>query len=209
MALWKHQSAAVWESISGIAKLSPNWPSDITAGADGPGRRYPYLASSQAGVALLETVKQADLPGLGARLAQGLSQGAGWKVPTLLLTGDSDKYVKVQHLPLHRLRPCPATFPLLRGRTTTNTIRQVDLDLGRLMVPRGLHLLDTALYLSTAPGPISLQCSISMQCSVSVLGFAIELSPSIVVRLRAAWQASFRGAGADLDRKARVACFAE
>lgn len=158
-------------------------------------------------MALLETVKQADLPGLGARLAQGLSQGAGWKVPTLLLTGDSDKYVKVQHLPLHRPRPCPATFPLLRGRTTTNTIRKVDL--GRLMVPRGLHLLDTALYLSTAPGPISLHCSISMQCSVSVLGFAIELSPSIVVRLRAAWQASFRGTGADLKRKARVACFAD
>lgn len=57
--------------------------------------RYPYLSSSQAGVSLLETVKKADVAALGARLSDGLSEAAGWKVPTLLLTGDSDKYVKV------------------------------------------------------------------------------------------------------------------
>lgn len=59
------------------------------------GCRYPYLTGSRKGKALMETVKQADLAGLGARLTQGLSEAAGWKVPTLLLTGDSDKYVKV------------------------------------------------------------------------------------------------------------------
>jgi len=56
--------------------------------------RYPYLSSSQAGVALLETVKQAKLPDIGARLTRGLSSGAGWDTPTLLLTGDADKYLK-------------------------------------------------------------------------------------------------------------------
>lgn len=58
--------------------------------------RYPYLSSSQAGVSLLETVKKADVAALGARLSDGLSKAAGWSVPTLLLTGDSDKYVKVR-----------------------------------------------------------------------------------------------------------------
>mmetsp|Transcript_3440 Transcript_3440/g.9967 ORF Transcript_3440/g.9967 Transcript_3440/m.9967 type:complete len:384 (-) Transcript_3440:349-1500(-) len=58
--------------------------------------RYPYLTGSRKGKALMETVKQADLAGLGARLTQGLSEAAGWKVPTLLLTGDSDKYVKAE-----------------------------------------------------------------------------------------------------------------
>lgn len=45
-------------------------------------------------MALLETVKQAKLPDIGARLTGGLSSGAGWDTPTLLLTGDADKYLK-------------------------------------------------------------------------------------------------------------------
>lgn len=45
-------------------------------------------------MALQETVKKADLPALGARLAAGLAAGA-WSVPTLILTGDADKYIKV------------------------------------------------------------------------------------------------------------------
>jgi pimeloyl-ACP methyl ester carboxylesterase len=62
--------------------------------ADADIYRYPYLSSSQAGVALLETVKQAKLPDLGQRLTKGLSAGAGWDTPTLLLTGDADKYLR-------------------------------------------------------------------------------------------------------------------
>ena len=63
-----------------------------------PACRYPYLSSSQAGVALLETVKQADLKSLGTRLTAGLSADAGWDTPTLLLTGDADKYLKASCL---------------------------------------------------------------------------------------------------------------
>ena len=56
--------------------------------------RYPYLTSSSAGVALQETVKKADLASLGARLTAGLAAGA-WTVPTLILTGDADKFIEV------------------------------------------------------------------------------------------------------------------
>lgn len=57
--------------------------------------RYPYLISSTAGFALQETVKRADLRQLGTRLAAGLAAGA-WSVPTLILTGDADKFIKVR-----------------------------------------------------------------------------------------------------------------
>lgn len=43
-------------------------------------------------MALLETVKQAKLQDLGQRLTAGLAK---WTKPTMLLTGDSDKYIKV------------------------------------------------------------------------------------------------------------------
>jgi pimeloyl-ACP methyl ester carboxylesterase len=92
--------------------------------------RLPYLESSQAGVALLETVKRANLQvsvaccsrpvhnlsrlsynchralinvsdmhlqDLGQRLTAGLAK---WTKPTLLLTGDGDKYIKVRALTL-------------------------------------------------------------------------------------------------------------
>ena len=55
--------------------------------------RYPYLTSSTAGFALQETVKQADLKTLGSRLEAGLAAGA-WNVPTLILTGDADKFIQ-------------------------------------------------------------------------------------------------------------------
>ena len=45
-------------------------------------------------MALQETVKKADLVALGTRLAAGLAAGA-WSVPTLILTGDADKYIQV------------------------------------------------------------------------------------------------------------------
>ena len=90
--------------------------------------RLPYLESSQAGVALLETVKRANLqvsvtccsrPAHSVTclsqkhdrapinvsdmhlqdLGQRLTAGlAEWTKPTLLLNGDGDKYIKVRAL---------------------------------------------------------------------------------------------------------------
>ena len=192
-----------------MATSSPAWQRDGIAGVGALGRRYPYLASSQAGVALLETVKQADLPGLGARLSQGLSQGAGWKVPTLLLTGDSDKYIKVRPLPLHHPRPCPPLSPgLPQGPIATHPVRKVDL--GSLMVAwwaaGPLHRLDTALYLSAgSPGTSLLEAThfqsvLRLQCS-GLRFTCLQASYSGCVPPGDAW---FDGTGADPDRKAHV-----
>ncbi len=68
--------------------------------------RYPYLSSSQAGVSLCETVKQANLADLGTRLQRGLSAAAGWDTPTLLLTGDADKYIKARWCRCTLCMPC-------------------------------------------------------------------------------------------------------
>ena len=59
-------------------------------------RRYPYLTSSMAGSALMETVKRTDMRALGDRIAAGLAAGS-WEVPTLILTGDADKFIKVDY----------------------------------------------------------------------------------------------------------------
>ena len=48
-----------------------------------------------AGSALQETVKRADMRELGGRIGAGLAAGA-WDVPTLILTGDADKFIKAR-----------------------------------------------------------------------------------------------------------------
>ena len=58
--------------------------------------RYPYLTSSTAGFALQEAVKRADMRALGSRISAGLAAGS-WDVPTLILTGDADKFIKVRY----------------------------------------------------------------------------------------------------------------
>ena len=57
--------------------------------------RYPYLTSSTAGFALQETVKRADMRALGSRISAGLAAGS-WDIPTLILTGEADKFLKVR-----------------------------------------------------------------------------------------------------------------
>ena len=129
--------------------------------------RYPYLTSSTAGFALQETVKRADMRALGSRISTELA-APSWDVPTLILTGEADKFMKV----------CGGVWCCLPQTQTLNARNPISF---RLALDPGTtsdlgHVVNCAAAVHATFGPRQEQLTSTVPCMIHFICQAGDLT---------------------------------